>query len=41
TSGAGRKLSLGLHFAECNENFKAYKVVRHNHIPRREKGVRS
>lgn len=33
TSGAGRKLSLGLHFAECNENFKAYKIVRHNHIP--------
>jgi len=33
TSGAGRKLSLDLHFAECNENFKAYKVVRHNHIP--------
>ena len=33
TSGAGKKLSLGLHFAECNENFKAYKVVRHNHIP--------
>lgn len=33
TSGAGRKLSLGLHFTECNENFKAYKVVRHNHIP--------
>ena len=33
TSGAGKKLSLGLHFPECNENFKAYKVVRHNHIP--------
>jgi len=32
-SGAGRKLSLDLHFPECNENFKAYKVVRHNHIP--------
>ena len=32
-TGAGKKLSLGLHFAECNENFKAYKVVRHNHIP--------
>lgn len=32
-SGAGRKLSLGLHFSECNENFKAYKVVGHNHIP--------
>jgi len=33
TSGAGRKLSSGLHFTECNENFKAYKVVKHNHIP--------
>ena len=33
TTGAGRKLSLGLHFAECNENFKAYKVVKHNHLP--------
>jgi len=33
TSGAGRKLSLGLHFAECNENFKAYMIVKHNHIP--------
>jgi len=30
-TGAGRKLSLGLHFSECNENFKAYKVVKHNH----------
>lgn len=33
TSGAGRKLSLGLHFPECNENFKAYKCLMHNHIP--------
>jgi len=33
TTGAGRKLSLGLHFSECNENFKAYKLVKHNHIP--------
>ncbi len=33
TTGAGRKLSLGLHFSECNESFKAYKVVMHNHIP--------
>lgn len=33
TSGAGRKLSLGLHFAECNESFKAYQCVNHNHIP--------
>lgn len=41
TSGAGRKLSLGLHFAECNENFKAYKVVRHNHIPEIEQELTS
>jgi N-acetyl-gamma-glutamyl-phosphate reductase len=33
TSGAGRKLSLGLHFTECNESFKAYKCLKHNHIP--------
>ncbi|HNR65529.1 MAG TPA: N-acetyl-gamma-glutamyl-phosphate reductase [Atribacterota bacterium] len=33
TSGAGRKLSLGLHFSECNESFKAYKTTMHNHIP--------
>lgn len=33
TSGAGRKLSLGLHFTECSENFKAYKCLTHNHIP--------
>ncbi len=33
TSGAGRKLSLGLHFAECNETFKAYKCINHSHIP--------
>ncbi len=33
TSGAGRKLSLGLHFTECNESFKAYKCIGHNHIP--------
>jgi len=33
TSGAGRKLSFDLHFSECNENFKAYKIIGHNHIP--------
>jgi len=33
TTGAGRNLSFGLHFSECNENFKAYKVIGHNHIP--------
>ena len=33
TTGAGRKLSLGLHFAECNESFKAYSITMHKHIP--------
>ena len=32
-TGAGKSLSLGLHFPECNENMKAYKVIGHNHIP--------
>jgi len=41
TTGAGRKLSLGLHFAESNENFKAYKVVKHNHIPEVEQELSS
>jgi N-acetyl-gamma-glutamyl-phosphate reductase len=41
TTGAGKKLSLGLHFSECNENFKAYKVVKHNHIPEVEQELTS
>jgi len=32
-SGAGRKLELGLHFSEANENFKAYGVASHRHMP--------
>ncbi|WP_274362533.1 N-acetyl-gamma-glutamyl-phosphate reductase [Paenibacillus thermotolerans] len=32
-SGAGRGLSLNVHYSEINENFKAYKVNRHQHIP--------
>lgn len=32
-SGAGRKASLDLHFCEVNENFKAYKVLEHQHAP--------
>ncbi len=32
-SGAGRSLSLGVHFAECNESVKAYKVAAHRHTP--------
>mgnify|MGYP001080388549 CR=1 FL=1 len=41
TSGAGRKLSLNLHFAECSGNFKAYKIVKHNHIPEVEQELSS
>ncbi|MDD3652757.1 MAG: N-acetyl-gamma-glutamyl-phosphate reductase [Desulfotomaculaceae bacterium] len=32
-SGAGRGLSLGTHFCEVNENFKAYNVGVHRHTP--------
>lgn len=32
-SGAGRGLSLTHHYAEINENFKAYKVNKHQHTP--------
>jgi len=30
-SGAGRSLSLTVHFCEANESFKAYKVAEHRH----------
>ena len=32
-SGAGRSLSIGSHFCEANESFKAYKVGVHRHNP--------
>ena len=32
-SGAGRALSQGYHFPECNENMKAYGLLRHRHVP--------
>ena len=32
-TGAGRTPSLGLLFAETNENFKAYKINQHQHMP--------
>jgi N-acetyl-gamma-glutamyl-phosphate reductase len=32
-SGAGRGLGLNVHYAEMNENFMAYKVNKHQHIP--------
>lgn len=38
-SGAGRGLSLGMHFAEANENLSAYKVNKHQHIPEIEQAL--
>jgi N-acetyl-gamma-glutamyl-phosphate reductase len=32
-TGAGRKVSQGTHFPECNEGFKAYKADGHRHMP--------
>lgn len=32
-SGAGRSATLGNHFSEVNENFKAYGVATHRHTP--------
>ncbi|TCS83288.1 N-acetyl-gamma-glutamyl-phosphate reductase [Tepidibacillus fermentans] len=32
-SGAGRGLSRNTHFSEVNDNFKVYKVGKHQHIP--------
>ncbi|GAA0309604.1 N-acetyl-gamma-glutamyl-phosphate reductase [Gracilibacillus halotolerans] len=32
-SGAGRSLSLNVHYSEMNENMKAYGVGKHKHIP--------
>ena len=32
-SGAGRGLSLNVHFSEMNENIKAYQLGNHKHIP--------
>ncbi|MRH44258.1 N-acetyl-gamma-glutamyl-phosphate reductase [Aquibacillus halophilus] len=32
-SGAGRSLSLNVHYSETNDNLKAYKLGEHKHIP--------
>jgi N-acetyl-gamma-glutamyl-phosphate reductase len=32
-SGAGRGASLGVHFCEVNDGFRAYKVAEHRHTP--------
>lgn len=38
-SGAGRSLSLGVHFDECNESIKAYKLGSHRHTPEIEQAL--
>lgn len=39
-SGAGRGVSLGVHFSEVNENFKAYNVAgMHRHTPEIEQSI--
>jgi N-acetyl-gamma-glutamyl-phosphate reductase len=38
-SGAGRSVSLGTHFCEVNESFKAYKVSNHRHTPEMEENL--
>ncbi|MBA3993662.1 MAG: N-acetyl-gamma-glutamyl-phosphate reductase [Cyanobacteria bacterium DS2.3.42] len=38
-SGAGRSLSLGVHFNECNESIKAYKLGTHRHTPEIEQAL--
>lgn len=32
-TGAGRGLDLGIHYSECNESVKAYKLAAHRHTP--------
>ena len=38
-SGAGRGLSMGSHYSEINENFKAYKLNKHQHTPEIEQAL--
>ena len=38
-SGAGRQASLALNYAETTDNFKAYGVTGHRHLPEIEQGV--
>jgi N-acetyl-gamma-glutamyl-phosphate reductase len=38
-SGAGRGLNLSSHFSEINENFKAYKLNKHQHTPEIEQAL--
>lgn len=38
-TGAGRKLTLGTHYPECNEGVAAYNVGRHRHTPEIEQEI--
>ncbi len=38
-SGAGRQASLALNYAETTDNFKAYSVSGHRHLPEIEQGI--
>ncbi|MBU9888614.1 MAG: N-acetyl-gamma-glutamyl-phosphate reductase [Candidatus Omnitrophica bacterium] len=38
-SGAGKKLVAATHFCEANENYNAYKVNKHQHIPEIEQSL--
>lgn len=38
-SGAGRTLTTGSLFCECNENIKAYKIAAHRHTPEIEQAL--
>jgi N-acetyl-gamma-glutamyl-phosphate reductase len=38
-SGAGRKAEVGILFAEAGDNFKAYNVSGHRHVPEIEQGL--
>lgn len=40
-SGAGRKAAVGSLFSEASENFKAYGVQGHRHLPEIEQGLRA
>lgn len=40
-SGAGKSLDLAVHFNECNESIKAYKVASHRHTPEIEQEIAS
>ena len=39
-SGAGKKLDLMYHFPECAENFQAYSVNKHRHMPEIEQALK-